>query len=185
MEFVLFLFVDEVAIRLRHRSRTTVLFVMILQSRDSLKVDFYFWFPRPALSASMSLLIHPDRRAIRALSCPFLVVLFLIPSFWSNQLYWSSTAVLFSVLNHETSQLKELWSQGREQERLCLVQQSLESVKRGSTDHLAVFAETSSSLTTCFTDALTSRKRNGTYEGVTSKYVTVVSVYSGGKQPSS
>ncbi len=52
------------------------------------------------------------------------------------------------------------------------------------------FAETSSSPTTSFTDVLTSRKRNisrpqrkGTYEGMTSRYVTVVSVYSGGKQP--
>ncbi len=54
----------------------------------------------------------------------------------------------------------------------------------------AVFAETSSSPTTSSTDALISRKRNfsrrqrnGTYKDITSRYVIVVSVYCGGKQP--
>ncbi len=54
----------------------------------------------------------------------------------------------------------------------------------------AVCTKTLSSTTISSTDTLTSRKRsfsrpqrNGTYEGMTSRYVTVVSVYSGGKQP--
>ncbi len=54
----------------------------------------------------------------------------------------------------------------------------------------AVFVETSSSRITFSTDALTSRKRsfsrrqrNRTYKSITSRYVILVSVYSGGKQP--
>ncbi len=54
----------------------------------------------------------------------------------------------------------------------------------------AVFVETPSSPIKFSTDAFTFRNRsfsrlplNGTYEDITSKCVIVVSVYSGGKQP--
>ncbi len=68
-------------------------------------------------------------------------------------------------------------------------QERLRRLNRFFLSSSAVFAETSSSPTTSSKGALNYRKRsfsrpkrNGTYEGMTSRYVTVVSFYSGGNQ---